>query len=171
MTTRFEFDIEKLEEHIKVFKKHRLCFPVNIKYEDDTIHHYIVLFILNEEKGNELKILKDTELEYSKYSCMSIKEMAKSVNKYFKRSPCNECCRLFKIINKEGLCEDCNEANLYKQPNIDKVCSICMEEIISDFHITRCKHSFHSRCLFKKDIIKCPNCREKLYCLCDDEEE
>jgi hypothetical protein len=38
-------------------------------------------------------------------------------------------------------------------------CSICLENIHNDLHITECKHLFHSKCLLKWEKKTCPLCR------------
>ena len=41
-------------------------------------------------------------------------------------------------------------------------CSICLENIKDDIHITKCDHIFHYKCIeeaINKNIMNCPNCR------------
>ena len=54
------------------------------------------------------------------------------------------------IINKYG--KDC-------------VCSICLENLKDEIHITKCGHIFHYKCIanaINKNINECPNCRSNL---------
>ncbi len=45
------------------------------------------------------------------------------------------------------------------------VCSICLENLKDEIHITKCGHIFHYKCIanaINKNINECPNCRSNL---------
>jgi hypothetical protein len=47
-------------------------------------------------------------------------------------------------------------------------CSICLDVIDKELHVTKCNHTFHNLCYFKyikhKNNTTCPNCRQYLFC-------
>ena len=137
--TRFELNHKRLEEHFNAFKSEIIRLPVNIKFDDNIIRNYTIIIAIGD---NEYRIFKDGQVMHEKFNCITSKEITTSINKYFNnRQICDECDNLHKVL-LHGVCEDCNESNLYTQRNIDKACSICMEDIKGDLHVTKCKHNF-----------------------------
>jgi len=71
-----------------------------------------------------------------------------------KRSRCKNGTRKNK---KTGNCESV----------LDKICSICLDRIVSGNITTKCKHKFHKKCLIgwckgNKDKPTCPICRKDI---------
>jgi hypothetical protein len=47
----------------------------------------------------------------------------------------------------------------------DYKCSICLENLKDEIHITKCEYIFYYKCIvtaIKKNINECPNCRSNL---------
>ena len=65
------------------------------------------------------------------------------------------------FVYNSNKCPVCNHS---VKEEMERTCCICMDDIMSNSHTTKCNHSFHKECLneWKNINNSCPMCRESL---------
>ena len=76
--------------------------------------------------------------------------------------------RLEANMSKKQGQDDSSDAESLPEVNEEIICSICLEEVLTDYYWLPCRHCFHRSCImdwkFKKP--QCPNCRLVHHCDC-----
>ena len=69
--------------------------------------------------------------------------------------------RLEAQMNKKKTKDESSDTDSLPEINQEIICSICLEEVLTEYLWLSCGHCFHRRCIvnWKKKKQNCPNCR------------